>query len=87
MGKNDSIYERVTNSLAAILTIDPPSREFNLIESGYLDSLGLVDLLLEIEQEYNVELSMEDLELDSFRSVESIVELIRSQNGYQHVIG
>jgi acyl carrier protein len=55
------------------------SNDADLLGAGLLDSLALVDLLVNIEQEFGLEISLDTLEIDSFRSIDSIAEFIRSQ--------
>jgi acyl carrier protein len=46
------------------------------LEQGWLDSFDLIDFLTYIEQEFNIELSPEDLQRDSFRTIGGVVETI-----------
>ena len=48
----------------------------SLVKAGALDSLGFVELLVHLEREFAVKISIEDLELDNFRSVARIAELV-----------
>ena len=52
------------------------SAESDLFQTGILDSMTLVQLVLELEERFGLRLPMEDLELDSFRSVMRIAELV-----------
>ena len=63
------------------LDVEVPSAETNLIDSGVLDSLALVELLFEIERAFAVSIPLEDLELESFTSIRRISDLIVSMNG------
>jgi acyl carrier protein len=63
------------------LNIDVPSDETDLIEAGYIDSLALVELLFAIEREFSVSVPLDELEIDNFRNVVSISELVASANG------
>jgi D-alanine--poly(phosphoribitol) ligase subunit 2 len=58
------------------LNVDVSSVHDDLIESGLLDSLKIVELLVELESRFVVKIPFEDLELDSFRSVASIARLV-----------
>ena len=59
-----------------LLAIRPDRIDEDLIESGLLDSLGLVELLHGIEQEFAVELPLEDLDLELLRSVRGIASYL-----------
>lgn len=58
------------------------SQEINagtdLIEEGILDSLALVSLIMELETKFSLEISYDDLEIDSFRTLQSIGHFVRS---------
>jgi acyl carrier protein len=55
-------------------------REFDpdadLLESGALDSVGVVKVLSHIEKHFAVDLPVEDLSLDDIRSVNAITEMV-----------
>jgi acyl carrier protein len=54
-----------------------PSSESDLFESGLLDSLTFVDLLVHLEEEFSLKLKLDEIDLDSFRSISRIAEMIR----------
>jgi acyl carrier protein len=58
------------------LSIAPPAAEVDIIDAALLDSLGLVTLLFEIEQEIGLQLPLESLEVDDFRSIGLIARLV-----------
>jgi acyl carrier protein len=72
---------KVRAIFADTLNIDVPSDETDLIEAGYIDSLALVELLFAIEREFSVSVPLDELEIDDFRNVRSISELIAAANG------
>jgi acyl carrier protein len=61
---------------ATQLKIEVPSPETDLLNSGMLDSLGLVDLLVEIEKQFGFSIPIENLEVESFRSVATIANQV-----------
>lgn len=63
------------------LNIEVPSDETDLIDAGYIDSLALVELLFAIEREFGVSVPLDELEIDNFRNVRSIGELVAAANG------
>jgi D-alanine--poly(phosphoribitol) ligase subunit 2 len=52
------------------------SPDANLLESGLVDSIGLVELTIQLEDRFGVALPMELLELDDLRSINTIADLI-----------
>jgi D-alanine--poly(phosphoribitol) ligase subunit 2 len=59
------------------LSVDEPGTD--LFETGILDSVGFVDLLLHLENEFGTKISLDELEVDNFRSAARIAEFIGSQ--------
>jgi methoxymalonate biosynthesis acyl carrier protein len=71
-----AVVERVQRLFVEALNIQVPSPETDLIESGMIDSLTLVELLFAIEREFAVTIPFDELEIESFRSVNRIGELV-----------
>jgi methoxymalonate biosynthesis acyl carrier protein len=78
---DSSVTEQVQQILLRELNVDVPSEQADLIESGLIDSLALVELLVAIEREFGVSFELEELEPDNFRSVSRIAELISTVGG------
>lgn len=55
------------------------SIETDLLESGILDSLKFVELLLALETELAIKLSVQELELENFRSIHQIATFLVSR--------
>jgi acyl carrier protein len=58
------------------LHVDVPSPDVDLLESGVLDSLQLVDLLLLIEQHFGQRIPIETIDLDDLRSLGRLARLL-----------
>jgi D-alanine--poly(phosphoribitol) ligase subunit 2 len=56
-----------------------PSADADLIESGLLDSLRLVELLLHIEASLGLRIVLDEIELDDLRSVRRIARLLAAR--------
>jgi len=73
-------YDEIKDKLAAIfvqhLNIEAPACDTDLLLTGIIDSLALVELLLRLEQTFGAPISVDDLELDNFRSIESIARFV-----------
>ncbi len=63
------------------LNVTPPAPDVDIIASGLIDSLALVTLVFELEQEFRVEVPLEALDVEDFRTIESIVGMIRRLSG------
>jgi methoxymalonate biosynthesis acyl carrier protein len=76
------VSERVHRLFRKSLNIEIASDQTDLFESGLLDSLALVELLFAIEGEFQVQLALDELDVDDFRTVERIDAFIeRSRAG------
>lgn len=58
------------------LNLSVESTKTDLIETGILDSLLLVDLIMLIESKYGIAVDITQLEFTDFQSIESICEFI-----------
>ena len=76
MAADTSTVDRVRLLIEDVLSIEVPDDDNDMIDSGLLDSLALVSLIAGIEQEFQLELPLEDLDIDQFRSVEHIVQML-----------
>jgi acyl carrier protein len=76
MASGPSTAERVRLLIRDALSIDVPDGQTDLIDSGLLDSLALVTLIAEIEQEFGIELRLDEFDPDRFRSVDRIEQFL-----------
>jgi D-alanine--poly(phosphoribitol) ligase subunit 2 len=79
------IDERIERIFRDTLNLEVPSSTTNIIEEGLLDSLSLVTLLFELENEFGISVPLEDLDLDSLTSVQRIAELVEATAAEQGV--
>ena len=82
MHETDSINAALLDILNRDMGLGVTSPDTDLFESGILDSFALVNLLLHIEARFNMTVPLEQLNLDSFRSVGAITAFLaaRRQN-------
>jgi len=66
----------IRSILAEVINDDIPSDETDLVETGSLDSLALVSLIMELESQFAIAIDFDTLELESFRSVNSIIRYV-----------
>ena len=65
--------------LSEKLLIDVPTPETDLLSTGLLDSLGLIQLLTHIEESFGVRIALDEIEIEDLRSVSSIASLVVKQ--------
>lgn len=55
--------------------------EFNYIDTGYIDSMGLLKFVVELEQEFDIEISDDDIMLPEFKTIGGLVGMIEKKIG------
>ena len=76
-----TLHRRIAHWFLASLNLEIPSPETDLFETGVLDSLAFVELVLHLEQEFGVKITLEQVEIDNFRSVERIAAFLLNGSG------
>jgi acyl carrier protein len=76
MATGPTTVDRVRLLIRDVLSVEVPDGDADMIDSGLLDSLALVSLIAEIEHEFQLELPLDDLDVDQFRSAERIAQLL-----------
>ncbi|HEX5431828.1 MAG TPA: acyl carrier protein [Bryobacteraceae bacterium] len=69
----------VQTLLSEQLMLKVESPDTDLLKTGMLDSLRLVELLFHLEEQFGVRIPIEDLDTEDLRSVHSIAELLTRQ--------
>ena len=72
----NELRARVARLFEERLQVEVPAPETDLFETGILDSLRFVELLAALEEAFGVEVTIEDLELDDFRTVARIARFL-----------
>ena len=73
------VNEAGGEAYAAELTDD-----FPLLESQVLDSMGLYELVTDLEQRYGIEISDEELVPENFGTVAAIARLVEAKQNAAH---
>jgi acyl carrier protein len=75
------VQERIAALFSGALNVDIPASDTDLFESGVLDSLAFVELLIHLEREFGVATSVHDLELENFKSIDRIADFVAARGG------
>jgi acyl carrier protein len=59
--------------------VEPPSTDTDLIEAGILDSLMLIELVVYIEEQFQVATELDDLEMDNFLTVDDMARFVAAR--------
>ena len=81
MSDVNRLRERVAAIFSGSLHLDVPSVDTDLFENGVLDSLAFVELLLQLEREFGVTTSVDDLDVATFRSIATIADFVHARAG------
>lgn len=80
-GRSATTTDIILRILTNELNLEVRSADTLLLESGLLDSLGVVDLVYRLEQRFGVQISFDTLEPQDFQSVASLTRLVSSLTG------
>ena len=76
MSANSHLHDQIKKLFLEKLNLEVPSIDTDLIAAGFLDSLQFVQLLLHIEQEFGIQISVENIQTDDFLSIARISEYV-----------
>ena len=79
MTANIDLEQRVQTLINERLQSEVPAGEQDLFDSGVLDSLSFVDVLVALEEEFALQIPLDRVNLDDFRSVARIARYISQQ--------
>jgi acyl carrier protein len=77
--------DRIINLLSERIHVETPSADTDLMESGLLDSLTLVELMSSLEEHFGINISFDEVEIDNFRSARRIAEFVNQRSRPQEV--
>ncbi len=69
-------FVRVKFALADSLEL---TREMSLLDSGIVDSMGVLDLVTFIEQQFGIVAEDDDLVAENFESIDSLVRFVEEK--------
>ena len=78
---SDPALAQLATIFADVTGSNPPDPDADLLEGGVLDSLALVELLFAIEQELGIVVPAEKLEVERFRTLARLAELVAECRG------
>jgi methoxymalonate biosynthesis acyl carrier protein len=81
MADTKNLESQLVRLFAEKLNVEVPSVETDLIDTGLVDSLAFVEFLAQLEAGFGIHVSLEDLEIDRFRTISSIARFIARKNG------
>lgn len=76
MNQQIPVRMNVMSIVCKTLTLKTVTFEEDLIDSGLLDSLSIVQLMVALEEEFDIRIEPEDLDFEDYRSVSSMTDMI-----------
>jgi len=76
-----TIQKDIKDYLSDLLNDQDLTTATKLIETGAIDSLNLINLILYIEKAYQVKVKVFHAQVDHFQTIESIAEFIKNNLG------
>ncbi len=74
------VNETVRNFINNSINIDGLGDDENLFESGIVNSLFAVQLMTFVERSFGIEIGMEDLDVENFKSVSATAAFINRKS-------
>jgi methoxymalonate biosynthesis acyl carrier protein len=82
--EENGIKETVKRFILSSITITHLDDDDNLFESGIVNSLFAVQLMTFIERTFAIEVGMDDLDIENFKSLNATTAFVLKKNGRQH---
>ena len=74
------IKQFILTEIAADLNIERLENNEPLIESGIIDSLGVLKIMAFLEESFGLDLSSDQVKLENFKDIDTIRNLVERQN-------
>jgi len=80
-GTAPEVRDTVRRFILSSITVTGLDDDANLFESGIVNSLFAVQLMTFIEKTYGIDVVMEDLDIENFKSVNATTAFVLRKNG------
>jgi len=77
---NAVLHAQLNAFFSEKLSVEITSIDADLVQTGILDSLALVELLTYIEKEFETEVSLDDIDIEDFHSIARIAEYVNAHS-------
>ena len=61
------------------LPLDCDVDAFNYIDTGYIDSMEIIKFILELENEFNIDISSKEVESKEFRTIGGLIGIVAAK--------
>jgi methoxymalonate biosynthesis acyl carrier protein len=73
------LIRTISQLIAEKLLVEVDSPEDDLLATGVLDSLTLIELLVHMEEHFGMRIPLDEIQLEDVRSVQSLARLVESK--------
>jgi acyl carrier protein len=80
-GQENRVKETVKRFILSSINIEHLNDDDDLFESGFVNSLFAVQLMTFIEKTFAIEVGMEDLDIENFKSLNAAAAFVVRKNG------
>ena len=70
------VTARIQRIFEQVFELSAPAPQMDIVEAAQIDSVALVSFLLEVEKRFGLEIPLESLQIEDFRTIESIARLV-----------
>jgi len=77
---NEILHAQLRSFFSEKLSVEVSSVDTDLVQTGILDSLALVELLAYIEKEFETEISLDEVGIEDFHSIARIAEYVNAHS-------
>lgn len=77
----DNMKARIKEFLSRFFRNHDLAEDEDIFSTGFVNSLLAMQLVMFVEKEFNVTVENDDLDLDNFRSINAIADLIQRKRG------
>ena len=81
-GLNNQIRDIITTNFPLARAQPDLHDDSPLLESGIIDSMGILDLVMVVEEQFNIILNDEDLVPENFASIASLATFVQSKQSH-----
>lgn len=86
MTETEKIQSQIIKLLMEKVHVKIPSATTDLMATGLLDSMGLVELIAGIEEQFGIQVPMEEISIDQFQSVARMADFVCQQRNVKFAI-
>ena len=58
---------------------DQEKKKYRYLDEGHVDSINMIQFILEIEEQFGIELTPEDTASEKFRTVDGLIQIVENK--------